>query len=37
MAYTGTGRDVADPWYTGDFEEAFQGIPEGCEGMMRMG
>ena len=36
MAYTGTGRDVADPWYTGDFEEAFQDILEGCEGMMRM-
>ena len=36
MAYTGTGRDVADPWYTGDFEEAFQDILEGCEGMMRL-
>lgn len=34
MAYTGTGRDVADPWYTGDFEEAFQDILEGCEGMV---
>ena len=20
MSYTGVGRDVADPWYTGDFE-----------------
>ena len=37
MAYTGTGRDVADPWYTGDFEEAFQDILEGCEGMVRLG
>ena len=37
MAYTGSGRDVADPWYTGDFEEAFQDILEGCEGMMRLG
>lgn len=35
MAYIGTGRDVADPWYTGDFEEDFQDILEGCEGMMR--
>ena len=34
MAYTGIGRDVADPWYTGDFEEAFQDILEGCEGMI---
>jgi len=34
MAYTGIGRDVADPWYTGDFEEAFQDILEGCEAML---
>ena len=34
MAYIGTGRDVADPWYTGDFEEAFQDILEGCEKMI---
>ena len=35
MSYTGVGRDVADPWYTGDFEEAFQDILEGCEAMVR--
>lgn len=35
MAYTGTGRDVADPWYTGDFETAFQDILEGCEAILR--
>ena len=34
MSYTGRGRDVADPWYTGDFEEAFQDILEGCEAML---
>ena len=34
MSYTGIGRDVADPWYTGDFEEAFQDILEGCEAML---
>ena len=34
MSYTGVGRDVADPWYTGDFEEAFQDILEGCEAMV---
>lgn len=34
MSYTGFGRDVADPWYTGDFEEAFQDILEGCEAML---
>ena len=36
MSYTGMGRDVADPWYTGDFETAFQDILEGCEAMLRV-
>jgi len=34
MSYTGHGRDVADPWYTGDFETAFQDILAGCEAML---
>ena len=37
MSYTGYPRDVADPWYTGDFEEAFQDILEGCEAMLSAG
>lgn len=37
MSYTGRGRDVADPWYTGDFEEAFQDILEGCEAILTNG
>ena len=35
MSYTGVGRDVADPWYTGDFEQTFQDILEACEAMLR--
>lgn len=34
MSYTGKGRDVADPWYTGDFETTFQDLLEGCEAML---
>ena len=34
MSYTGRSRDVADPWYTGDFETTFQDILEGCEAML---
>lgn len=34
MSYTGVGRDVADPWYTGDFETTFQDLLEGCEAML---
>ena len=36
MSYTGIGRDVADPWYTGDFETTFQDILEGCEAMLAL-
>ena len=36
MSYTGRSRDVADPWYTGDFEITFQDILDGCEAMLAM-
>lgn len=35
MSYTGRHRDVADPWYTGDFEETFQDCLAGCEAMLK--
>ena len=34
MSYAGKHRDVADPWYTGDFETTFQDILIGCEAML---
>ncbi len=30
MEYTSRPGDVADPWYTGDFETTWQDILEGC-------
>ena len=32
--YAGIGRDVADPWYTDDFETAYSDILEGCRGIL---
>jgi len=29
------GRDVADPWYTGDFEATWQDVEAGCRGLLR--
>ena len=26
--------DVADPWYTGDFDSTWQDVLEGCEGLL---
>ncbi len=28
-------RDVADPWYTGDFEATYRDVMEGCERLLR--
>lgn len=36
MTYTGISRDVADPWYTGDFETTFQDVLAGCEAILRV-
>jgi protein-tyrosine phosphatase len=36
MSYTGSGRDVADPWYTGDFERTFQDLLNACEAMLKV-
>ena len=34
MEYTGTRRDVADPWYTGDFETTYRDILAGCSALL---
>lgn len=32
LSFANSGRDVADPWYTGDFEATYRDICEGLEG-----
>ena len=34
MEYTGTVRDVADPWYTGNFDAAWRDIESGCRALL---
>ena len=34
MDYTDRPGEVADPWYTGDFEETWQDVLEGCRGLL---
>lgn len=36
MTLTGSDRDVADPWYTGDFEATYRDVVEGCEQIMKL-
>ena len=34
MSYAGIDRDVADPWYTGDFEATYRDITTACESFL---
>lgn len=34
LDYTGRPGDVADPWYSGDFEKAYSDIEKGCRGFL---
>ena len=34
MDYTNRPGDVADPWYTGDFETTWRDVLEGCQGLL---
>lgn len=27
-------RDIADPWYTGDFDRTYEDVLEGCQGLL---
>ncbi len=30
LTFAGKGNDVADPWYTGDFDATYRDVAEGC-------
>jgi len=34
LDYSENPRDISDPWYTGDFEKAYNDIVEGCEALL---
>ena len=36
MSFTGHDRDVADPWYTGDFETTFRDIMEASRMLLKI-
>ena len=36
MDYTNRPGEVADPWYTGDFEETWQDVLEGCKRLLEL-
>ncbi|GKH34476.1 hypothetical protein CE91St64_38830 [Faecalicatena contorta] len=34
LDFTVNPRDIADPWYTGNFDRTYDDIVEGCEGLL---
>ena len=35
LSFTDSNRDIADPWYTGDFDTTFREIMEGCKALLQ--
>ncbi len=35
LSYAGKTRDIADPWYTGNFDQTYEDILEGCTALCR--
>ena len=34
LSYIGENREVADPWYTGDFEATYRDVDAGCRALL---
>jgi protein-tyrosine phosphatase len=35
LTFAGSDRDIADPWYTGNFDVTYDDIIEGCDGFLK--
>ena len=35
LSFAGSERDIADPWYTGNFDETYTDILEGCTALLK--
>ncbi len=35
LDFVGEHRDVADPWYTGDFDTTYEDVSKGCERLLQ--
>ena len=34
LSFAGQDRDIADPWYSGDFEATYRDVLLGCEALV---
>lgn len=35
LEFVGSNRDIADPWYTGNFDRTYEDVNEGCIGFLK--
>lgn len=35
LSFAGSERDIADPWYTGNFDETYRDVLEGCTAFLQ--
>ena len=35
LSFTEKERDIADPWYTGNFDETYDDVVEGCKAFLQ--
>ena len=35
LDYTSNPRNIKDPWYTGNFDETYEDVVEGCEAFLK--
>ena len=35
LEFAGSNTDIADPWYTGNFDETYEDVRSGCEALLR--
>lgn len=35
LDFTGQPGDIADPWYSGDFDTTYEQVLAGCEGLLK--
>lgn len=36
LSYAGRDGDIADPWYTGNFDQTYDAVKAGCEGLLKL-
>ena len=34
LSFAGSSRDIADPWYTNNFDDTYRDVVEGCDGFL---